>query len=149
MKRVSSAVATLAVVLAYFAVAPSAHATSIGVNFTSNRGVFASGPNPVAPGDVLGLVPQANWNNTQPQTSGVTADIASPVAGIIVDSTGAATAATFNWSGTGNIQEVTNSGAGGSNAALYHDYLESGFTDHDSITINVGNVPYASYNVIL
>lgn len=127
----------------------SAQATSIGVNFTADRKVFDNGPNPLASADVAGLVAQSHWNNTSPSISGSTTGIAGPTAGVVVDSNGAATAATVNWSGTGSVQEVTNSGLATGNAKLYKDYLETDYANGSTITISMGNIGFAKYDVIL
>ena len=86
----SRTIAFMGALLFCFHDAQVASATSIGVNFTATS--FGGGPYPILPNESAGIVPQQNWNNTNPVANGLTADIASPVAGNVVDSTGAVTA---------------------------------------------------------
>lgn len=125
---------------------PSARATAIGVNFTANSGFFTAGPNPINAGEKLGVVPQAYWNNTAPQVSGTIANIQG---GVLRDSANSVTATTFTWSGTGNIQELTQSSGASGNGRLYKDYLESGYAVGDTISVSMSGISYAYYDVLL
>ena len=98
-----------------------ASATSIGVNFTATS--FGGGPYPILPNESAGIVPQQKWNNTNPVANGLTADIASPVAGNVVDSTGAVTGANVVWL---NANSQVNSSGGNTtpNERLYRGTIE-------------------------
>ena len=61
-------------------------ASSIGMNFTATR--FGGGPYPILPAESAGLVPQVNWNNSNPVGNGSTADVSGPIAGKLVDNSG-------------------------------------------------------------
>jgi hypothetical protein len=77
------------------ATATTVDGASIGMNFTATR--FGGGPYPVLPNETAGFVPQINWNNSNPVANGSTADIASTLAGKLVDNTGADSGASVQW----------------------------------------------------
>ena len=133
--------------MAALASSAAAQAGSIGVNFTSDRGLFDTGPNPIAAGDLAGLVPQTNWNNTDPIVNGTTVNIVG--GGIIRDNIGAATATTITW-GAIDGQEVTLSGVpNNADSKLYKDYLENDGSTANPITVTIGNIAYVNYDVIV
>ncbi len=120
-------------------------ATSIGVNFTATS--FGGGPYPILPNEAAGLVPQQNWNNTNPVANGLTSDIASPVAGSVVDSTGAATGANVVWL---NVNSQVNSSGGNTtpDERLYRGTIEGLGNGRPPLEVAMFDVPYAKYDVI-
>ncbi len=122
-------------------------ANSIGLNFTGDR--FGGGPYPILPGETAGIVPQANWNNTNPVANGSTADVVSPVAGTLVDNTGAATGVTLQWLNA-NATINTNGGTTTPNERLFRGAVEGSFFAEPSaqLQVVVSNIPYAHYDVI-
>lgn len=139
---------TLGIAAATVLLAASAHASSIGINFTADSGFFQPGPNPIPAGQSAGVVAQANWNNAAAQLSGTTANIVSPVPGVIIDSTGANTTTTFTWSGAAG-EVIGQGGPPAGETYLYKDFLESGTNVGDAINVTVSNIPYAVYDIIV
>ncbi|HEY4313085.1 MAG TPA: PEP-CTERM sorting domain-containing protein [Pirellulales bacterium] len=129
------------------AICGSATANSIGLNFTATR--FGGGPYPILPNESAGLVPQTNWNNTNPLGNGSTADVASPVAGTLVDNTGAATGVTVQWF-NGNAEVNSSGGNTTPDERLFRGAVEGQFFGSPSpqLEVTVSNVPYAHYEVI-
>jgi hypothetical protein len=121
---------------------------AIGVNFASSR----------IPGAALGAnelagfwsASQRNWNNPTPgaaagdAANGSTSSIATPLGGVLVDSTGTATLTQISWTANGTWN--TNGNVGNPNAKLMNAYVDNidvtGFA-----TINFTDIPYASYDV--
>src|SRR4029079_5020134 len=101
-----------------------ADAESIGVNFTATR--FGGGPYPILPPETAGLVPQKNWNNSNPLGNGSTSDIASPIAGQLVDSSGANSGAQITWF-NGNAEVNSSGGNTTPNERLYRGLVEGSF----------------------
>ena len=96
-------------------------AASIGFNFTATR--FGGGPYPILPQETAGLVPQTNWNNTNPVKAGTTADISGPLPGKLADSTGVDSGAQVVWFNANN--EVNSDGGNVTpNERLYRGLLE-------------------------
>jgi hypothetical protein len=122
-----------------------AHANSIGVNFTATS--FGGGPYPILANESAGLVPQANWNNTNPLAAGLTPDVASPVAGKLVDNTGAITTANVVWL-NGNSAVNSNVGNTTPNERLYRGTVEGLGVNHPALEVAMFDVPYTRYNVI-
>jgi hypothetical protein len=124
-----------------------AFGNSIGMNFTATR--FGGGPYPILPNEVAGLVPQSNWNNSNPVANGSTSDISLPMAGVLVDNNGADTGAHVTWF---NANAEVNSDGGNltPNERLYRGLIEgSPFnSDPPQLTITVSDIPYAQYEVI-
>jgi hypothetical protein len=109
------------------------HASSIGVNFEGGgNGSSAVG---LAPGDIAGVVPQANYNN---ETGSTGTGLA------LNDNTGALTGAKLTFSGGSGVYNVYANNSvtpvGG------NQELNSGFV-YGTNTVTVSNVPYGFYNV--
>ncbi|MEP4076385.1 putative Ig domain-containing protein [Haloferula sp.] len=118
---------------------------AIGVDFVASNG---SGPGPGLPPLAYAGAPevaQRGWNETMPVSgnSGTTSVIASPSAGVLLDSAGAATGATFSFSmsnpWSSNNEDLTPYGN------LMRGYLDSSASRNCSVTVS--SVPYAEYDV--
>ncbi len=122
-------------------------ASSIGMNFTATR--FGGGPYPILPAESAGLVPQVNWNNSNPVGNGSTADVSGPIAGKLVDNSGVDSGAQITWF---NANAEVNSAGGNTtpDERLYRGLVEGSFFDSNSpqLTISVTNIPYPQYEVI-
>lgn len=128
----------------------ASHAVSIGINFNSHRSTTAN----LLPAELAGApgFAQVNWNNTgqggnaQTNASGSTANIISPIAGTLVDSTGAATAATVRWTSNGTWN--TSNGTATPDAKLMNGYIDAinpgGFS-----TVTIGSIPYSVYDIVV
>ena len=115
---------TICLALVAAATATTVDGASIGMNFTATR--FGGGPYPILPNETAGFVPQINWNNSNPVANGSTADIASPLAGKLVDNTGADSGASVQWFNAN--AEVNSSGGNLSpNERLYRGTIEGDF----------------------
>ncbi len=136
-------------VLVLTAVAPTAHAETIGFNFTDNDSPTFTGQigSTLEPGVVGG----ANWNNVgvgpNLQTGrNMVADIIGPTAGTIVDSNGATVAGmTATYSYNGAFAEDF-----GTTGTDWDDLFEgqlSASADGNLISIALTNIPYASYDI--
>jgi MYXO-CTERM domain-containing protein len=139
---------TLMVLVAIvFAGAAEASGNSIGVNFTATR--FGGGPYPILAHESAGLVPQVNWNNSNPVANGTTADIGTPLAGKLVDNTGIDSGAHIQWI---NANAEVNSSGGNTtpNERLYRGVVEGSFFDppFPQLQVIVSDVPYSKYDVI-
>jgi hypothetical protein len=135
-----------AFVLAIVCANSVAHAESIGVNFTATR--FGGGPYPILPAETAGLVPQINWNNSNPLGNGSTSDIASPVPSRLVDNAGADSGAQIVWF-NGNAEVNSSGGNTTPNERLYRGLVEGSFFTLPSpqLTVTVSQIPYAQYDV--
>jgi hypothetical protein len=122
-----------------------ASANSIGVNFTATS--FGGGPFPILPNESAGIVPQINWNNTNPLANGLTLDIASPVVGAVVDNTGAVTGANVVWL-NGNSQVNSSGGNATPDERLYRGTIEGLGVGNPPLQVAMFDVPYDHYNVI-
>lgn len=124
-----------------------AQADSIGMNFTATR--FGGGPYPILPNEVAGLVPQINWNNSNPVANGSTADISLPLAGKLVGNAGVDSGAQITWF---NANAEVNSDGGNTtpNERLYRGTVEGSafMLPSPQLGITVSNIPYAHYEVI-
>lgn len=124
---------------------PPAYDSAIGVNF-----IYAVSPTTsLGSSEVTGLVPQMNWNNTRPlagwsSPTGATSDIASPLAGTLVNAAGAMTSATISWQ-SDNIYFSGNSG--GPNQKLMDGYLN--VVSNTPATLTVSSIPYTTYDVLV
>lgn len=123
------------------------YADSIGMNFTATR--FGGGPYPILANEVAGLVPQANWNNSNPVANGSTADISLPTAGVLVNNNGADSGAHITWFNA-NAEVNTDGGNLTPNERLYRGVVEgSPFNSNPpQLTIAVTDIPYPQYEVI-
>jgi hypothetical protein len=139
-------VALTALIAALACANPVALADSIGVNFTATR--FGGGPYPILSTETAGLVPQINWNNSNPLGNGSTSDIASPAPGRIVDNTGADSGAQIVWF-NGNAEVNSSGGNTTPNERLYRGLVEGSFFNLPSpqLTVTVSQIPYAQYDV--
>lgn len=125
---------------------PPVFTSAIGVNFVS----ILHPESALSPRAVTGFVPQMNWNNSWAMTGwnaldGSTDEIVSPVAGSLVDSSGAVTGVTILW-------DSPNQAWAGSNGGNPTGDLLSGFISVDEDTaswISFSNVPFATYDLIL
>lgn len=118
---------------------------SIGINFTATS--FGGGPFELAPGDVAGVAPQANWNNTSPVEAGGNAEVVSPISGTLVDHTGAATGTTVAWLADKQVNSDGNTDT--PDERLFRGTIEGFFiTGGTELEVTVSNVPYAKYDVI-
>lgn len=102
------------------------------------------------PHEAAGLVPQVNWNNSNPVANGSTADIGGPLPGKLADNTGADSGAVITWF---NANDEVNSDGGNvtPNERLYRGLIEGSFFGPGSpqLSVNVANVPYPMYDVIV
>jgi len=117
---------------------------NVGVNFRRN-----TGQHPVAPVDSVGFVPQLNWNNTTGANFGGLPVIASPVAGSLVDHTGAIVPG-LNMQYYANGTWSANNGdglPGAGDADLMAGYLDDTGT-FGMTRVDVTGVPYSHYDVI-
>ncbi len=119
---------------------------SIGLNFVSEL----NPENALTAWAVTGFAPQMNWNSTIPLTSwnsatGTQEAVASPVAGVLVNSAGTPTAMTMSWSSPSGFWA---SGHGGSSTGKLFDGFFSVNNDTGG-TLTFGQVPYATYDVIV
>ena len=130
--------------------ASSSYAVSIGVNFTeSNDGGATPRPEQtLAPATTAGLfgAVQPNWNSYS-ELMGEGGASETPV-----DSTGAVTAASVTWEtsnswGNGIANPIPDNG----DDALARSYFDDGVTmpAGTGVTIDMANVPYANYSVVL
>ncbi len=137
----------LSVLIVAVACAARVEGASIGMNFTATR--FGGGPYPILPSETAGLVPQTNWNNSNPVANGSTADIASPLAGKLVNNTGADSGASIQWF---NANAEVNSSGGNTtpNERLYRGTVEGDFfaPPDPQLAVSVSNIPYGQYDVI-
>lgn len=132
MKAIGSTIAAL-----LFACA--AHA-DISVNFTES-GTPTHANQQIPSNTVAGVFQRTNWNNT---TNGITGTL-----GALVDSSGAATAASINWSCSNVWRDgaaAADATAGVGDALLAHGYLDDGTP---GVNLTVSSVPYASYTAVL
>lgn len=124
---------------------PPAWAGSIGVQFVSE----ASPTSALTALDVTGYAPQQNWNCTSVLSSwntpsGTTANIATPVAGKIVNSAGSQTTTTVSWT-SDNAWFCGNGGS--STGRLLNGYLVASSGTPANVTL--ANVPFSTYDVLV
>jgi hypothetical protein len=109
-------------------------AASIGLNFAADE-VTPTG-SALAPGDVAGAVPQANWNNL---TLADGADV-----GSLEQNTGAASTATVTWSSNNTWASLRagemNNNFTGPDRNLTTGYLDSGNTAATATSVTVNNI---------
>jgi len=121
-------------------------ASSIAINFTATS--FGGGPYPILASETAGIVPQTNWNNTQPTTAGTNAQIASPAAGKLVNNLGIDSGAQIIWA-NGNNAVNSDGGKITPDERLYKGTLEGPpFNSKANLSVTVFNIPYSHYEVI-
>jgi hypothetical protein len=123
---------------------------SIGINFAGRQwSIGGNTPMTLAPADTAGVVLQQNWNNVflDAADSGGMAQLnhGSANAGLVSDSSGAATAVTFSYTQGGNatewaVDQSTHTG---------NQQLLDGYWDIQSASgaVNLGNISYSLYDV--
>lgn len=123
---------------------PVGFSAAIGINFVS-----LSSPGGAVPGNQpAGWIPQIHWNNTVPlrgwnRPSGSKADIASPVAGSIVNGAGVAIPGlTLAWT---SDSAYANNNQGTPDQKLMDGYLRA--SQSIPLSLTVGGIPFASYHV--
>lgn len=125
-----------AVVGLLLASAGAARAACISINSPGdgNGGWESSGfSSPMPPGEVAGVVPAANWNNTdQDATSGSIANL--------MDSAGTPTGAAASWSSTYTFDNGGTDPTGG-DALMMHGYLDVG------VALDISGIPYSEYDL--
>jgi len=123
-----------------------ARAESIAVNFMASS--WGGGPFPIAAGEQAGYLPQTNWNNVTPMANGTTADVQSPLAGKLVDTTGVDSGAGIAWI-NGNGAVGTDGGNVTPNERLYRAVIEGPWFKPPSaqLMFQVTGVPFATYDV--
>lgn len=118
----------------------------LGIHFPSNRDNAR-----LQPAEVAGVVPQANWNsadggaNSGANANGTTATISLPNAAVLTDAAGAPTGVTVEWSSNGTWN--TSNGTATPDAKLMNGYIDA-IGGTGSSTVVLGNIPYASYDVV-
>jgi hypothetical protein len=134
----------LVVSLAAATIASSARAQSIGINFSGGQ---ATGTEfPLAPADMAGFVPQANWNNVlnpvQAPGNATTANVTGPMPGVIVNSLGAATTATITATSDNSWSVSTAQQTG--DAQLMNGYLDStsAVVPNNPTVVTVSGLPF-------
>ncbi|TWT36594.1 PEP-CTERM motif protein [Posidoniimonas corsicana] len=136
--KTSSRFSPLAWSLAAVLLTSSARAQSIGVTFGADDAGSTGGNSALAPAEVAGVVPQANWNNAE----GITATITDAV-----DSAGAASTLDVTWSA-----EESWSGVGGTpatpNGKLLNGWISENLTDAAPSTVTISQIPYSQYDMI-
>jgi len=120
-------------------------AASIGMNFTCDGG-FCDEPNDLLPGEVAGLVPQANWNNANGPYSGTEADIFGPLSGLLADDAGVNSGASLTWIG-GDGDPGTGTSIATPDGKLFQGIIQGHALSSIPIEVTVDNVPYAQYDV--
>jgi hypothetical protein len=128
-----------------FSAAPAlAQAPSIGLHFSGGQTTGVEFP--LAPTDMAGFVPQANWNNilnpVQTPGNGDTTNVTGPMPGVIVNSAGAATATTITFTSSNSWSVSTAQQTG--NAQLFNGYLDSTNTPqpNNPTVVTVSNLPF-------
>ncbi|TWT72841.1 PEP-CTERM motif protein [Posidoniimonas polymericola] len=124
--------------LAAALLASSTHAQSIGVTFGADDAGSTGGNSALAPAEVAGVIPQANWNNAEGTTATITD---------AVDSAGAASTLDVTW-----VAEESWSGVGGTpatpNGKLLNGWISENLTDAAPSTVTISQIPYAQYDMI-
>ena len=118
-----------------------AQADVLSLNFV--RG--SSGEIALAPADVAGAFPAANWNNTPPANAYTNANFP------LINDSGAATTATADWLSGGASWSIAYTGTGNAaDIAMMTGYLDQGGNGAGQIhTVTIKNIPYANYDVYL
>lgn len=126
---------------------PAAGRRSIGLNFVgSGNGSWEESLAILAPSEIAGIYPVANWNNSATVTN--VANQTTPLA--LIESNGStgystATWASANtWSGRDELGTAEQKSAYG---RLVHGYIESRAST--GATVNLANIPYGTYDVIV
>ncbi|HTV60992.1 MAG TPA: NPCBM/NEW2 domain-containing protein, partial [Verrucomicrobiae bacterium] len=130
------------------AIAPLVPVTQnrIGIHFAGRQwSLGGNTPEALTYSDTAGVVPQQNWNNVNPSgfNSGGMAQIIGPNAGVISDSSGAATGVTFSYAAQSmwSVNQSTWTG---------NEQLMNGYSDVESSAngqYDLDNLPYSPYDV--
>ena len=126
----------------------AAAAASIGLSFVSNRDLDAA----LVADEVAGVpeVAQGSWNNTRGGSSaaegasGTEADIIGPVAGALVDDTGALSGATVSWMSNGTWN--ASNGTATPDSKLMNGYIDA-INEGGYASVVFENLPYGRYDV--
>ena len=117
----------------------TAQAASIGISFDGGRNTAQATSDALAPTSVAGVVPQANYNVYTAQNQAA--------ASVLNNDQGTATLAMITYSSTAAPYAATsNTPAGGTTPSTFDEALNNGGI-YSAPTVNITNVPYASYNV--
>jgi hypothetical protein len=127
------------------ALAVSANAAIIGVNFTQSAG---HANEQIASSTEAGVWSTNNWNNTAGTAGTVSA---------LLDSSGTPTTAAVTWNALGVYGDAvanTDANAGIGDGQLTRGYLDDGPVEYspgvtNGVVFSVTNVPYATYSVVL
>ena len=124
---------------------PPAFPYAIGLKFVSE----AAPEDVLSPREITGLVPQMNWNSTRALSpydspAGTTADVATPTAGVLVNSAGTASGVSVAWS-SDNAWHSGN--GGGPNQKLLDSYLSIYGTNPASVTLS--GIGFPTYDVLV
>ena len=122
---------------------PTPFAAAIGLNFVCSQDPAGTVPWFMP----AGVVPQIMWNNTVPmrndRASGSTADIASPVAGLISKANGQTVPGmTVQWTSVNNSRTSNN---GNGDQKLMNGYIQA--YQSQPATLTVQGIPFATYHV--
>ena len=135
--KLNTTILLAAIAVLVFALAPVAQAASIGMN------IYGTTPTDGLHGDfvtgVAGVVPQGNWNNTDPGVNSGSSGAGNADNHPLIDDSGASSGASASWSGNG----LWGSGAA---EPTQDEKLMSGFLDTNA-SITISGIPYASYDV--
>lgn len=140
MVRVRSGFFGTILLLVAFSLQSFLSAQVISVNFAGD--VAGGGLNFVVPTDVAGVVPVANWNNTDNTGAGVLDGSLSN----LVDDSGSATTAGVTWGGSNNLWGGVEGLPG---VTTGDEWMINGWLDDngDGATVNVTGIPYEGYDV--
>jgi uncharacterized protein (DUF1800 family) len=124
---------------------PPAFPHAIGLKFVSS----AAPEDVFAPREVTGLVPQMNWNSTRVlpswnSPSGSSADVATPSAGVLVNSAGVASGVSAAWTSENNWYSGN---AGGPNQKLLDSYLS--IYGSNPATVTLSGITFGTYDVLV
>lgn len=113
----------------------------VGLQFLSSR--EAAG---LLPAESAGtaLTTQVNWNSTDNSAAGGNLNIVAPLAGSLVNDTGADSGITVSWSAAGTWN--TNNGISTPQSKLLNGYIDN---TGSGATVDFSNIPYAKYSVVV
>jgi MYXO-CTERM domain-containing protein len=143
-KSLAAAWLTPLAVLLLASASPAQAPPSIGLNFSGSQTTGTA--HDLAPTESAGVVPQTNWNNIlnplQTPAMGDTTNVTGPMAGVVVNSAGAATAVTFTFSASNSWSVSTANTTG--DAQLHNGYLDSTNdpVPNNPTTVTVNNLPF-------
>ncbi len=116
--------------------------SKVGLHFVSTRQAAGLGS---AESAGTPLTAQTNWNSTDTSVSGVTANIAAPEAGTLVDDSGTATSIAVSWTADGTWN--TTNGVGSPDSKLLNGYIDN--TGGVGASVSFTDIPYATYSVVV